>query len=91
MSNDQAAQEPIKLNIGEMADPKTCGSCIHFERRGEWNGTAGGYCNIHLPTHIKLKPYDPEGKPPNLVPDTYGCNFHEHTGKAYIVSKVLKP
>lgn len=88
---DQGAQDPIQLALHETADPRTCGSCVYFERKEPWNFSCGGYCNIILPLHIEKKPYDLESKPPNWVDDNYGCSFHKHTGKAYITSKLVQP
>lgn len=91
MADNVAAQTPIRLELGATADPNTCGSCAKFERTESWNGMAGGYCTMTLPPQYARVPYDPEGKPPNQVNDTHNCDLYRHSGKAYIVSKLLRP
>lgn len=91
MSDNQAAQDPIRLDVGATADPNTCGSCQRFERTEPWNGTAGGYCLLRLPPQYARKPWGGESKPHDVVRDTDSCDLHVHTGKAYLVTKVVRP
>ena len=90
MSIEPASKEPIRLEIGATADPRTCGSCHFFERFGEWNGRPSGYCNIRLLSWVMEKAYDGEGIPPKRLRDTDSCDLHRPSGNAYIVSKMVQ-
>lgn len=88
---DQASQDPIVLGIGETAEPNTCGSCYKFERREPWNGHGSGYCTMNLPPHYARAFGDAESRPKDSVNDDSSCDLYRHSGKAYIVSKLVKP
>lgn len=102
--SDQAAQDPIRLGLGQTADARTCGSCHFFERmRGENPKAFGssefspayfelrGYCNIRLPAWVQKKLWDGDSMPPEVMRDTDTCDLHKPSGKAYVVSKVVQP
>lgn len=91
MTKDQSAQDPIKLELGATAEPRTCGSCYKFERRESWNGYPGGFCLMQLPPQYAKQPFNPEGKPPDRVSDNWSCDLYKHSGKTYIVSTLVKP
>lgn len=90
MTKDQGAQDPIRLELGATAEPRTCGSCVHLERREPWNGDYGGYCSIILPPQFAKKQWDSESRPVEWMQDTSRCDLYKSTGKAYIVSKLVK-
>lgn len=89
MNQDQS-QDPIKLEVGATAEPGTCGSCKFFERTKDADAR-GGYCNICIPPWVAHKPYNTNSLPPNFVYDADSCDLYRHSGKAYIVSEVVKP
>ncbi len=88
--NNQCYQDPIRLELGATADPRTCGSCQFFERTEPWNGMPGGYCLFQLPPQYAKKPNDPDSKPLEVVRDTNTCDLYHHSGKSYIVSKLVQ-
>lgn len=87
---EQAAQDPIRLEIGETAEPGTCGSCYKFERREAWNNKGSGYCTMNLPPQYMRAGWDGESRPKDSVNDDSSCDLYRHSGKAYIVSKIVR-
>lgn len=90
MTKDQASQDPIRLELGATAEPRTCGSCYKFERAEAWS-QPGGWCLMKLPPQYakKINEFE-EAQPHNYVSDTFSCDLYQHSGKAYIVSKLVK-